>query len=472
MVRLLSARFHLKNLAQRVAKYLKSCPVCCKLARHTGPPPLLCPLPVPDAPWRDISVDFVGPLPALDGYNMIMVVVNRLKKMQHYISCRAKESENGTSAPAMARLFLDHVFRPHVLPETIVSGRGPQFISAFWEHHTTSLGIKRKLSTAYHPQTDGQTEHTNQDLENYLRRYDSWKKDHWARWLSVAEFTANAAPSAMNGISPFHNVYGYEPQIDFNIPTGEPRTLTHDLGKLHAQRQAEALATSLKQTLVNLKEAMQTSQARVSSRENEKCRNPKLAAGDLAYLDTRHLSRGRPTPKLDYRWTGPYRVEGVHGGSAKISLPTGSKIHPTVNLLYLRQFDNDPLPGQTTDAESPDPVIAGEDPSQDEFEVTHILDARINKQYRGGRLQFRVAWRRWPDEPTWYNADNCEFSHAMDALIEFYALPLTVVRPPRSAKVSPLSPPTDKVSGQSFFPRGKVVLWPSTRSLQTPIPCP
>ena len=97
---------------------------------------------------------------------MIMVVVDRLTKMRHYISCTAKETENGTSAPAMARLFLDHVFQLHGLPETIVSDRGPQFISAFWEHLTSSLGIKRKLSTAYHPQTDGQMERANQDLES------------------------------------------------------------------------------------------------------------------------------------------------------------------------------------------------------------------------------------------------------------------------------------------------------------------
>ena len=241
----------------------------CKLARHTGPAPLLRPLPVPDAPWRDISVDFVGPLPVSDGYNMIMVVVDQLTMMRHYISCTAKETENGMLAPAVVRLFLDHVFRLHGLPETIVSDRGPQFISAFCEHLTTSLGIKRKLSTAYHPQTDGQPERANQDLENYLRRYISWKLDEWARWLSVVEFAANAAPSATTGISPIHAIYGYEPRMDFHIRIGEPGTPTLDSGKFHTQRQAEALATSLKQTWVDLKEAIQTSQARTSSRENE-----------------------------------------------------------------------------------------------------------------------------------------------------------------------------------------------------------
>ena len=173
MVHLLSARFHLKNLAQRVAKYLKSCPVCCKLARHTGPPPPLRPLPVPDSPWHDISVDFVGPLPTSDRFNMIIVVVDQLTKMRHYIPCKAKEADSGTSAPAMARLFLDHIFRLHGLPNTIVSDRGSQIISAFCEHLTSSLGIKRKLSTAYYPQTDGRTKRANHGLEHYLRRYVS-----------------------------------------------------------------------------------------------------------------------------------------------------------------------------------------------------------------------------------------------------------------------------------------------------------
>ena len=148
----------------------------------------------------------------------------------------------------MARLFLDYVFRLHGLPDTIVSDRGSQFVSAFREHLTYSLGIKRKLSTAYHPQTDGQTERANQDLENYLWQYVSLKLDDWARWLSVAEFAANSAPSATTGISPFHAVYGYKPRMDFDIPTGEPGSPTHDPSKHHARSQAEALAASLKET--------------------------------------------------------------------------------------------------------------------------------------------------------------------------------------------------------------------------------
>ena len=168
------------------------------------------------------------------------------------------------------------------------------------EYLTRSLGIKRKLSTAYHPQTDGQTECPNQDLEDYLWRYDSWKQDDWARWLSMAEFAGHTAPSATTGISPFHAVYVYEPRMDFAI-LAETDTPPRDPSRHHAKRQAEALAMSLRGTWVDLKEVIWTSQARVSSQENEKRKDPALAPGDLAYLDTRHLSRGRLTPKLDYR---------------------------------------------------------------------------------------------------------------------------------------------------------------------------
>ena len=151
-------------------------------------------------------------------------------------------------------------------------------------------------------------ERGNQDLGSYLRRYVSWKQDDWARALSVVDFTANAAPSAATGISPFHAVYEYEPRINFDIPAGEPDTPVNDPSKRHARHQAEALAKSLKETWGYQREVIHTSQEWVSSRENEKRRGPTLVAGDLPYLDTTHLSRGRPTPKLDCRWTGPHKV--------------------------------------------------------------------------------------------------------------------------------------------------------------------
>ena len=239
----------------------------------------------------------------------------------------------------MARLFLDYVFIFHGLPDTIESDHGPQLISSFWEYLTRSLGIKRKLSTAYHPQTDGQTERANQDLDNYLWRYVSWKQDDWARWLSMAEFAGNTAPSATTGILPFHAVYVYEPRMDFDI-LAETDTPPRDPSRHNAKRQAEALAMSLRGTWEDLKEAIRTSQARVSSRENEKRKDPALAPGDWAYLDTRHLSRGCLTRKLAYRRTGPYKVEAVcYGPPALYTFPTPYAFPASTYLMPLN-----PLP--------------------------------------------------------------------------------------------------------------------------------
>ena len=248
MVHLLSTRCHLTNLAQRVAKYLKNCPGCCKLARHTGPPPLLLPLPVPDSPWRDISGDFLGLLPTSDGFNMIMLNGDRLTKMRHYMPRADKEADRGTSAPGMARLYLDHVCGMDGLPDTIVLDRGSQFITAIWVHLTSSLGIKRKLSTAYHPQTDGQIGVANQDLENYQLQYVWGKHDNWALWRSVAEFASNSAPSATTSISPFHAFYWYELYMDVDNPAGEPGSLTHFPSKHLSRSQVEAFAASFKET--------------------------------------------------------------------------------------------------------------------------------------------------------------------------------------------------------------------------------
>ena len=459
MSRLMSPRYYIKHMARRIARYLRNCPMCCKLARHTDPAPLLRPLPIPDAPWRDLSVDFVGPLPESKGYNTIMVVVDRFSKMRHYIPCTAKDLEKGTTAEAVARLFLDHVFRLHGLPDSILSDRGPQFVSAFWDKLTKTLRIKRKLSTAYHPQTDGQTERVNQDLENYLRRYVNWKQDDWVDWLSVAEYSANAAPSASTGISPFRAVYGYEPRMDFDTPSTSASNSPMPPSERDARGQAEALANKLRDTWDTVKESIALAQDRTRVRENESRQDPAINPGDLTYLSTQHLARGRPTHKLDYRWTGPYQAKSVHRGAAKLALPQGSKIHPVINLSHLRRYPNDPLPGQATEAESPDPVVQdSDDPSEHEFGVVDILDARVNRRIRGGRLQFRVNWRGWPDDPTWYNADDGEFDNAPEALERFYALPSTSVRRPKSYSQTPSTnrdtpaPPTPSTSSNPSNP--------------------
>ena len=143
----------------------------------------LHPLPIAMHPWERISVDFIGPLPESNGFDMIMVIVDYFTKMKIFVPTTTK-----VTALEAAELFKNHAFKRFRIPKGIVSDRETQFISEFNKELWKLLGIKGMPSTAYHPQTDGQTERVNQELEVYLRFYINYQQDDWSRWLDQAEF--------------------------------------------------------------------------------------------------------------------------------------------------------------------------------------------------------------------------------------------------------------------------------------------
>ena len=170
-----------------VERFVANCHTCCrtKPRRHASHGTLL-PLPVPDRPWQDISMDFVVGLPQSKGFNTIWLVVDRHSKQRHFVPCMTT-----IDAQDLASLFIDNIFRLHGLPNSIISDRGPQFATDFWRYLCTCLGIATRLSTAFHPQTDGQTERINASMEEYLRAHVNYLQDDWVRYLSLAEFAAN-----------------------------------------------------------------------------------------------------------------------------------------------------------------------------------------------------------------------------------------------------------------------------------------
>jgi transposase InsO family protein len=198
-------------LRKDVERFVANCHVCqrTKTSQHT-PYGVLNPLPVPECPWRDISIDFVTGLPISDGYDAIWVVIDWLTKMRHLIPCSTT-----VDAKELANLFVMNIFRLHGLPNSILSDRGPQFASRFWKYLCNSLYIKPHLSTAFHPETDGQTERINSVMEQYLRAYINYQQDNWAQYLPLAKFAANNHVSKTTGLSPFFTNYGMHPKLDF-----------------------------------------------------------------------------------------------------------------------------------------------------------------------------------------------------------------------------------------------------------------
>jgi len=165
---------------------------------------------IPEKPWMHISTDFITKLPLAQGYDSILVVVDQLTKMVHFIPTTEK-----TSAEGLARLFRDNMWKLHGLPESIISDRGPQFVAGLMRELNEKLGIKSKLSTAFHPQIDGQTERVNQELEQYLRMFIDHRQEQWPEWLGMTEFAYNNKAHSSTRTSPFKANYGQDPRIGF-----------------------------------------------------------------------------------------------------------------------------------------------------------------------------------------------------------------------------------------------------------------
>jgi len=198
-IELVTRNFHWEKLSEWINDYIQSCHEC----QHNKSPRyakygLLQPLEVPYAAWTSISVDFITQLPESQGQTQIMVVVDHFTKMAYFIAL----ATNAT-AKDVVDTFLKEVCKLYGLPSEIVSDIDANFLGEFWESLCKALGIKRQMSTAYHPQTDGQTERTNPVLEGYLRNFVNYDQNDWYQLLPLAEYAYNNSKASAHKLTPF-----------------------------------------------------------------------------------------------------------------------------------------------------------------------------------------------------------------------------------------------------------------------------
>ncbi|XP_021769518.1 uncharacterized protein LOC110733760, partial [Chenopodium quinoa] len=209
---LLQAHFYWPKMLATVHRVVSRCSTCqrAKMVFHKG---LYKPLPIPERPWEDVSMDFIVALPRTQrGKDSIMVVVDRFSKMAHFIPCHKTED-----AMKVAKLYFEEVVRFHGVPRTIVSDRDTKFLSHFWKSMWRLMGTKLLFSTSHHPQTDGQTEVVNRILGSLLRALVSKSTKDWDNKLAHAEFAYNRTPSATTKYSPFEVVYGVNPYVPIDL---------------------------------------------------------------------------------------------------------------------------------------------------------------------------------------------------------------------------------------------------------------
>ena len=342
---LVKANYFWPGMMKSIRQFTKSCHTCRRTkAFRNAYSGSLHQLNVPDDPFKHIAIDFVVDLPPsmMDGteYRNILTITDRLTKLRHYVPCTDMDSIS------TAKLFYRHVYSRFGIPDTVVSDRGPQFTSVFMKRLYERLQIKRSLSSAFHPESDGQSENTNQIMEQYLRAYTDWLQTDWVEWLPAAEFAANNHVSETTKVTPFYAAYGFHPRWGVEPPTPLPATVAR--AKLDADS-ADKFAEKMEELHAFLKTRMTYAQgcyeqAAAKSRSPAPC----YAPGDMVWLDARNIKTERPSKKLDHKNMGPYPViERVQTNAYKLKLDEQMRIHNVFHTSLLRPTADDPPPRPT-----------------------------------------------------------------------------------------------------------------------------
>ncbi|MBW0462760.1 hypothetical protein O181_002475 [Austropuccinia psidii MF-1] len=209
-LKLVKRGFHGSGMTQFIKDYVSSCQQCSrKINIYHKKFELLKPFPIPNCSWSCLSMNFITKLPLSNSFASILFIVDRFSKMAVFIP-----TMSSITSQNLAHLLIKNIFSKHGLPSSIFSDRGSLSVSSFWTNICQQLKISRDLSTAYHPETDGQTGRVNQILEQYLWMYVSYHQDDPNTWLPLAEFAYNNSDHSSRKQSPFFTVYGRDPQFD------------------------------------------------------------------------------------------------------------------------------------------------------------------------------------------------------------------------------------------------------------------
>jgi translation initiation factor IF-1 len=330
------------------------------------------PLPVPRAPWEDISMDFVLGLPRTKrGRDSVFMVIDRLSKMPHFIP-----SHKTDNSSHVADLFFNEVVRLHGVPNTIVSNRDAKFLSHFWRTLWYKLGTKLLFSTS-HPQTDGQMEVVNRTLSTMLRAVLKDNLRLWEECLPHIEFVYNRSIHSTTRLSPFMVVHGFNPRAPIGLLPLPPSEIVN----LDATQRSEHILKLHETTKLQFEKMNEKYRIAASKGRKE----VKLEPGDLVWV---HLRKDRFPDlrkfKLMPRAAGPFQVlEKINDNVYKLELPPEFGVSPTFNISDLKPYldEEDELQSRTT------PIQEEED--DEDISPLHTVQGPITRA-RARQLDLQV----------------------------------------------------------------------------------
>jgi hypothetical protein len=319
--------FSWKGMKKDVHDMVQSC-ITCQMAKpdRTKSSGLLQPLLVPEGSWQIISLDFIKGLPLSSGANCILVVVDKFTKYAHFVALK-----HPYTTASVAKIFIDQIYRLQSMPSSIISVRDRIFTSNLWQELFRLAKVQLRMSSAYHPQSDGQTECVNQCLDTFLRCFVSACPHKWHSWLALTEFWYNSNYHSTIVCSPFQALYGYAPRC-FGVDSFE----TSAVGDLHQWLQDRQLMTDL------VKQHLNRAVVRMKHQADKGRTKHSIVVGDLVFLRLQPYIQSSVAPRasqtLAFKFFGPFPVVQKVGFVAYwLELPAQSTVHPMFHVSLLKK---------------------------------------------------------------------------------------------------------------------------------------
>lgn len=379
--------------------YVRTCNQCQRQKTHRHKEyGLLKPLPKPSEPFEIITLDFITDLPLSKwrgrSYDSILVIVEPLTKYVIY-----EPTTKDTTSEDLAEVLYDTLVRYFTIPKHIVSDRAKIFTSAFWKTFCWHIGTKRKLSTAFHPRSDGQTERQNQTLEYFLRTYVNYEQDDWARWLSMAQHVYNNSKHSVTKTSPTEALMGFRGQVRINVESESPQEATFDDGpesepghRAKKVKNAVERVKAMQEQRKHLHSLLEKAAEMQAHYFNRHRMDMQFRIGDWVMLRTTNITPPSGKKKFDPKQIGPFQITDTWGSNAyKLSLPPRfRRMHNVFHVSLLEPFHDT--------ARNPPPPEGILVDDEVEYEIEEIRMVRGSARNR----EYYVKWKGYSeDECTW-----------------------------------------------------------------------